>query len=611
MLSSNDIKFLKVRFRNASGKEIFFRLKELLLIWRLQHKFYPKNREILTIPGLVSPKNYKTPNLKFNVTAEDITDLLNGKFFIQNSDLSVCKQIERETRGQFFTHIDWRNSSFDIRKIWEPARLQNITTLLAYLKTNPDSQISERIKKYCANQILDWIQKNPFLHGPHYISVMECGLRIPVLFYSLILLDNLKKQQIERIRHAIFLHAWWIEKRLSLYSSRGNHTVAECVGLVFAGSIFSRLRIANRWFKRGIQLLEDELPHLVAEDGGPKEQTFQYHRFVLDLYWLVINFLDINNLHNPFNLDSRLIEAEKFIAGFQSQNGQLPTIGDSDDGYAIAPGVKPVKPQVNLSIKKIQIFKISGYSIVTTEKGVQLIFDHGPLGMPPLYNHGHADALSVILTVDGKPILVDPGTYQYNGVPEWRRYFKGTRAHNTITIDGRDQSIQETGFVWSRPYQVKLLGFNKNNGRFVIKAEHNGYLRLKEPVWHRRDILFFDESCFFIKDSFKGRGLHEFEINFHMHPEVVLTKRNGWWQINHDGASVYMRLIEDADFSIIRGLKDPIQGWYSPRYGIKVECNVMSCRKKGSPNEIFFTTAICAKSLIDMKEIQDKFLYFD
>ena len=60
--------------------------------------------------------------------------------------------------------------------------------------------------------------------------------------------------------------------------------------------------------------------------------------------------------------------------------------------------------------------------------------------MAPLYNHGHADALSVTLSLGETPFLIDPGTYRYNGVPDWRRYFKGTRAHNTICIDEQDQA---------------------------------------------------------------------------------------------------------------------------------------------------------------------------
>ena len=322
-------------------------------------------------------------------------------------------------------------------------------------------------------------------------------------------------------------------------------------------------------------------------------------------------YKEINNFQDCHKLKSRLIRAENFLWTFQEQNGQLPSIGDSDDGFAIAPKVNPQIPAVNCSRKKIRIFKNSGYTVITTEKRVRLTFDHGPLGMPPLYNHGHADALSITLRKYGKQILVDPGTYKYNGAPEWRRYFKGTRAHNTITIDGCDQSVQETGFIWSQPYRVELLGFSENADHFCINAMHDGYKRLEEPVRHKRDILFFDESCFLIKDSFVGTGVHDFEINFHLHPNAEPIKQDSWWQINNEGARIYMQPLENGDFLVIRGLMDPIHGWYSPRYGAKLKCNVMSCKKRGFTHEVSFMTAICTAALIDMKIIQDKLIYFD
>lgn len=609
MLQFKNKNVYRLRLRSITLAEIFYRFKEWFLIFCLRNKFLSKNHNSLDISKSLYHKKLSMPSLRCNISEKNIAELLNGKIFSLNANPDELNLIEKRIGKIFFSAIDWRNKPFDIRSIWEPARLQNITTLLVYTNNNPKDPLSDKIRQFCLFQISRWIQKNPFLYGPHYISVMECGLRIPVLFYCLKLIDDIK--QIKIVFNAIFLHGWWISKRLSLYSSLGNHTIAESVGLIFAGSIFYDHKKAKRWLKKGIQILKKELSHQFLEDGGPAEQSFHYHRFVLDLYWLAIDFLEKNNLYDCLKLKSRLIRAEKFLLAFQAQNGNVYSIGDSDDGFAIAPMVKPKKPIINYMKKKIRIFKNSGYTIINSANRIQLIFDHGPLGMPPLYNHGHADALSIILNINGKQILVDPGTYKYNGAPEWRRYFKGTRAHNTITIDGFDQSVQETGFIWSHPYNVELLGFSENADQFLVNAMHDGYERLEEPVRHKRDILFFDNRCFLIKDSFVGKGVHEFEINFHLHPNVDLIKQNSWWQIKNEDTKIYIRLIESGDFVTICGSKDPIHGWYSPSYGTRFKCNVMSCKKKGSPREISFVTAICTEALIDMKKIQDKFIYFD
>src|SRR5262249_62005662 len=82
--------------------------------------------------------------------------------------------------------------------------------------------------------------------------------------------------------------------------------------------------------------------------------------------------------------------------------------------------------------------------------GLVVVIDHGPLGMAPGYGHGHADALSLSACVRGEGLLIDPGTYGYNLGEKWRRYFRSTRAHNTVTVDGLDQALQVGTFLWSR-----------------------------------------------------------------------------------------------------------------------------------------------------------------
>jgi uncharacterized heparinase superfamily protein len=212
--------------------------------------------------------------------------------------------------------------------------------------------------------------------------------------------------------------------------------------------------------------------------------------------------------------------------------------------------------------------------------------------MPPLYNHGHADALSVTLSVAGNPILVDPGTYRYNGVPEHRRYFKGTRAHNTVTIDGVDQAVQETGFIWSRPYQAELVdSFHEADFLGVVGA-HSGYARLREPVWHKRSVFLVRGDTVVINDAFEGQGIHTFELNYHLHPEASVVQQEQGWHISLGKASVFMKLLGGSDLCYFHGQTEPLLGWFSPAYGVKMPSGVLQCRKVGEPAEVRFETIL-------------------
>jgi len=226
------------------------------------------------------------------------------------------------------------------------------------------------------------------------------------------------------------------------------------------------------------------------------------------------------------------------------------------------------------------------------------------LGLPPLYNHGHADALSVTLSVKGTSLIVDPGTYGYNGVPAYRRYFRGTRAHNTVNIDGEDQSVQETEFIWGRPFRAALTEASRVHEGLILKGAHDGYERLKHPVKHTRKVFFTRGNVFLIQDSFRGSGLHRFELNYHLHPDTATVEQgDGWWRIDRNGIRAYLKLLEEASFQYSEGLEDPVFGWYSPSYGVRLKSGVLSCLKTGCPNEVSFAAALCVNEPSGVKEL--------
>jgi hypothetical protein len=591
---ANKLYFYFIRFKKSSLPEILNRTREFLFLKTLKIApvFFLRN---LKAPEVTPEalKQIKLPPIFGEIDDKTINSILAGHCFCLNHDHSPIKSFEKKWKKTFFTEISIKSDVPDIRAVWEPARLQHLLIVLHKISEAWDNV---ELKDFVRSNILEWIKHNKFLHGPHYISVMECGHRIPVFLFALRVLDNLKENERRLILQTVFEHAWIIEKRLSLFSSLGNHTVVECMGLVIAGCIFSNSKEGRRWLKTGICILEKEVNHQVLDDGGPIEQSFQYHRFVIDLYLCVVSFLEDNNLYDCSGIKKRIKKGEEFLSAFKgNENESMLFIGDSDDGYAIAPGIYPVRPNFSGGKKEyIRTFPDSGYTVIRINGGFRLIFDHGPLGMAPLYNHGHADALSITLYLDDVPFLVDPGTYRYNGSKEKRAYFKGTRAHNTVNIDGKDQARQLTGFIWEDSYNVDFSKSTSSDCKMTIQATHDGYTKLTPPVLHTRELAFNEEDVFIIKDSFKGNGQNDFELNFHLHPDVDINIEDEFTILESSGKKIFIKLV-GSQFSIVKGQESPLMGWYSAGYGLIEPTSVLQSKVNGFAESTKFTTIISTK----------------
>ncbi len=343
MLPGRSLRAYLARLRNASISEAAYRVRQAVRIRGMRGNFLTGTAADISIPvEAAAVDDLQMP--VFGLQGQNsgaIEDILAGMVFHLSPEREEVARFERETRESYFADIRTPSSSPDIREVWEPGRLQHLTVLFTHLGLCSEPIATAAIKDYAQKYLLAWLRANPFLSGPHFMSPMECGLRIPVFFYSLKILDNLVANERREIVKALFLHAWWVSRNLSLHSSLGNHTVCECIGLVFAGSVFRNTPDGEAWFSRGLILLEQELSHQILEDGGPAEQSLTYHRFVLDLFWLVSDFLERNRLADCSEWQPRLLLGEHFMAAFQDESGAMPAIGDSDNGWAIAPGASP------------------------------------------------------------------------------------------------------------------------------------------------------------------------------------------------------------------------------------------------------------------------------
>jgi hypothetical protein len=490
----------------------------------------------------------------------------------------------------FFAHvpINQGNACGDIRLAWEPSRLQHLVTL-ALLAQKAEPVVRDRAVAVCEAQLCSWLESNPFLTGIHYISPMECALRLLAVCYAMDLIRPWIQAQ-DRVWTAVaalvFNHAELIRKRLSVHGSTSHETLAAAAALVHAGSLFSEIEPAERWLAVGLYLLEQETPRHISHDGGSIEQGFGYLQFSTDLHGLVVALLDHRQHPFPDKIRKAFDRSRDFLGEFRNiSDGTLPRIGDGDDGSALSPFLRfPGTGKKRRAA--LTTFHLSGYSIIRGCDLQRAIFDHGPLGMAPSYAHGHADALSVTLHVGSREVLIDPGTYTYTGDGRWRAYFRGTRAHNTVMVDGLNQAVPDGPFSWSHPFDTHLVYRDEApDGKITVIARHYGY-KTRLGVTHLRGVSYEPPGSWIIWDWLTGSGVHHLELNWHLGGRPTLM--DGEYRLDGVDRPLFLT-VEGGSRSLHEGDIQPIGGWCSKNYGMKEPITTLRVEHTGPLPHEFMT----------------------
>jgi hypothetical protein len=208
--------------------------------------------------------------------------------------------------------------------------------------------------------------------------------------------------------------------------------------------------------------------------------------------------------------------------------------------------------------RKSQAFADAG--LVALHRGnVSALFDAGPMG-PWSAGHSHADALSLVVSVGGEEVLIDPGTYSYLD-PEWREVFRSTAAHNTVRIDARDQATPDGPFRWRDKPEVRLLEFSSTaeRDRVVGVCRYGGFT-------HTRTVELDEGEEFLITDELEGPpGEHRVEQFWHA-GSAVTQKEPGVWQIG-----------DVAELHVDGGECE--QGWSSQAFGAKAPAQLIVVRR--------------------------------
>ncbi len=255
---------------------------------------------------------------------------------------------------------------------------------------------------------------------------------------------------------------------------------------------------------------------------------------------------------------------------------------------------KPAAGEVQTTYPKL--YGEGGYAILGGG-GLHALVDAGPLGYPSIAAHGHADALSLCLALDGVWWLVDPGTYAYHSDPRWRNYFRGTAAHNTLLVDGCDQSDIGGPFLWTRHARRRLEshGVDATGCQWVV-ASHDGYMR--RGVMHQRRVEYHPgNNRVLVTDKVLGDGEHALDVHFHFAPDVMIVARaeGGGWMVSKPGGQSMLVIATDEawQWETFHGSEAPVLGWYSPALGMKVPAYTLRGRWRGSiPTHLTTTISV-------------------
>jgi hypothetical protein len=282
-------------------------------------------------------------------------------------------------------------------------------------------------------------------------------------------------------------------------------------------------------------------------------------------------------------------------------DGGIPTLSDSDAGgysdllqlaasllsrpdflYAATAGAQGVPP-----LKRYVSFPEAGYHIQRSGWGKSqsafeqegfLIFDCGPLGDG---GHGHYDMLNVEIAALGKPLVIDPGRYTYSEYPpNFRHWFKGTAAHNTVCIDGLDQVSYRRGKPKKPLPQVRLIE-RRSAPDFDFLCG-----TVQSPCYevvHTRRIFYIGNEYWIISDSLTGERPHRFDLRFHLAPEA-------WQHVQIVGNNV-----RAPEFTLVFSHGSRLQiepGWFAPLYGVKQNAPVVSAVVEGTNSAEFVTVVV-------------------
>ncbi|MGP9846305.1 glycosyltransferase [Brachybacterium sp. 107] len=437
---------------------------------------------------------------------------------------------------------------------------------------------------------LDWIRTHLDPDAPEDPMAwydMALALRAPMLLNLLIRTarhEDLHPQAAVLIdailRHMDELHE---DRAFNPNNNHGFYTAASQLHLAKHGS---PLPGAGALHDDGAARLRTMADRQFAPDGAHLEHSPDYHRMLLDSFEQVV----LDGLVEDEDICERIGRAAEVLGWMVQPDGYLVQFGDTPATYMTVDGATSIDPYTQFILsdgrrgeapgKELAVYRDGGYAFVRSPapQGPGELAASGYLAFSAAFHsraHKHADDLNIVWYDRGTEILVDSGRYGYGdllpadsplrkkgfyyGSPE-RQYVEGTRAHNTVEMDGEDQDRRNR-----TPYGSGIADAVKTGDVFDLSARvhHADYIHRRRVVYTPgRELLVKDVIYSQLPDNRSAVVWYNIDGSF----ELVERKESLVFERRVDGKLVRLELSGPGTLvDPVRGGRDPLRGWRSRR----------------------------------------------
>lgn len=512
----------------------------------------------------------------------------------------------------------------DVKLSWEAGRFPQAYRMARAAAFEPS--LRPRLAEALSEQIVGFIEQNPYGQGIHWVSGQELAIRAIAWSFALAVLGG--EAAFQKTAPAIIEACHQMVAHLDTYFDYtrravcNNHLVAECLGLLLGAKLFPDSAKAAHWREKGLAVLGEQAEAQFFPDGGQFQDSHNYHRGVMLYYLWAAALLRNQGQPVPKSWTSRMESSLDFLLAHQNPaDGWLPNFGPNDGSRPFVlstcdfsdfrpilqslsvltrgeriyePGpwdeecawlFGPAALEVPLRRRPLKSisFPASGTHVLRgNETSTFCVFRCGDIKQ----RFSQIDMLSTDVWWRGQNVLVDSGSYSYNGPQKWHRYFARTESHNTLQVDGEDQMLHYRRFktlYWTR---AKLSRFEKEPGWAVCGGEHHGFQRTAGCI-HQRSVLLARDDVWVIADRIVGEGTHAVRLHWLGGDfPYQYDRRQGRLTLNTGLGRFCIAVVDDRGLplpgNVVSGSEEPPRGWLSRYYGEKVAVPSLAVERRGT-----------------------------